>query len=218
MKKFIAIILSVCVLLSVNAQTEIKNGVVIDHGAEKIVKKVIAQIDNDMPFSFEFTYAISEEGKSQEGSGKFLSSNSKYCITSDKFCHWSNGVTMWNYLKTNNEVEVMDVEDGNTMFNFVKIINQSSNNFRPKFIRTEIFNKTNCNIIDLTPKTRSSISKIRIYSAKTTNRIMRLEISTYEGAHYKYTFSNYKTKLKVTDNNFIFPHQSYPKVKIVDLR
>ena len=211
----------VCIIISTNifSQTEIRNGVVIDHGAQKIVKNVIAQIKKDTPFSFNFTYNIKDkEIGNKKGSGKFLSYNAKYCITSNDFCHWSNGVTMWNLIKNKNEVEIMDAEDENTMFNFVKIINRSVNNYRPKLIRQEIFNKTNCNVIDLTPKKASSISKIRIFSSVNNNRIQKMEISTYIGSNYNFTFTSYNTNKTVNDNNFIFPQKSYPKVKQIDLR
>lgn len=112
----------------------------------------------------------------------------------------------------------MDIEDGNSIFNFVKIINNSIKNFRPKSIRKEIFNKVHCNIVDLIPTQKGSISKIRIYSSVNNNRLQRIEINTYSGSKYHYTFTNYITKKNVSNKDFTFDKSKFPKVKVVDLR
>ena len=120
MKRIAVILLGLIVSLGAFGQTEIKNGVVIDKGAQKIVDNVIAQMKKDTPLSFSFTFNIQDEGGKQQGKGTFVSNNAQYSIITDQFSQFSNGTTTWNYIKKTNEVEIMDVEDGNTMFNFVK--------------------------------------------------------------------------------------------------
>ncbi len=200
------------------SQTEIKNGIVIDKGAKKIVDDVVAQMKKDTPFSFSFTYDIQDEDGKAQGRGTFLSNNAKYAITTDNFSYFSNGTTIWNYIKKTNEVEIMDVEDGNTMFNFIKIINTSIKDFRPKLIRQENFNKIKCNIVDLTPMKNGNISKIRIYSSVADNRLQKMEIHTYSRSKYIYTFSNHSNKKNVSEKDFIFSSDKFPNIKIVDLR
>ncbi len=218
MKRTLSLILTIIISIVCFSQTEIRNGVVIDKGAEKIVTNIIAQIKKDTPFSFSFTYNIKEGQNKQQGKGSFLSNNAKYTITSDDLNQFSDGKTVWNYNKKSNEVEVMDVEDDNTMFNFVKIINNSVKNFRPKLIRQETFNKVKCNIVDLTPMKNTQISKIRLYSSVANNRIQKIEMSTYSGNKYTYTFTNYTANKKVSDKDFVFDSKQHPKVKVVDLR
>ena len=218
MKRLIVSILALFLTFSLFAQTEKRNGVVIDKGAQKIVGNVVAQMKKDTPFSFAFTYDIQENNAKQKGKGTFISNNSKYSVVTDQFSYISNGTTMWNYNTKTNEVEVMDAEDGNTMFNFTKIIGNSLKNFRPKLIRQEKFGGVNCNIVDLTPMKSSAISKIRIYASATNNRLHKMEISTYEGAKYIYTFSNYKPNISVTSSTFTFDKTKHLKVKVVDLR
>ncbi|MBR1626421.1 MAG: outer membrane lipoprotein carrier protein LolA [Bacteroidales bacterium] len=232
MKKFTLISLFLIFSLGINCQTanktnssarkgsntEIRNGVVIDKTAQKIVNDVISQMKKDTPFSFSFTYDIKDEDGKIQGKGTFLSNNSKYVVSADKFSNYSDGKTMWNYIKKSNEAEITDAEDGNTMFNFVKIINTSAKNFRPKLIRQEIFNNIKCNIVDLTPMKNGNISKIRIYSSVTDNRLHKLEISTYSSSKYVYTFSNYNANKKITDKDFVFDKTRFPGVKMIDLR
>ncbi|MBO6117269.1 MAG: outer membrane lipoprotein carrier protein LolA [Bacteroidales bacterium] len=203
---------------SAGSDTEIRNGVVIDKTAQKIVDNVAAQMKKDTPFSFSFTFNIQDEDGKQQGKGTFVSNNAQYSIVTDMFSQFSNGTTIWNYIKKTNEVEITDVEDGNTMFNFVKIINTSVKNFRPKLIRQEKFNNVNCNIIDLTPLKQGNISKIRIYSSTSNNRLQKIEMHTYSGSKYIYTFTNYKPNITAAAKDFTFDKTKYPNVKIVDLR
>ncbi|MCF0210918.1 MAG: outer membrane lipoprotein carrier protein LolA [Bacteroidales bacterium] len=219
MKKILSLILATCVLNALFAQTEVVNGVVVDHTAEKIVKNAVEKLQNDTPFSFSFAYNLSEQGeKAQKGSGTFLSNGNKYRVESSDFNDYCNGTTLWHYIKSNNEVEISDVEDGNAMFNFTKIINQYAKSYRPKLIRYESFNKVNCAIIDLTPKKSSSISKVRLWTAKNDNRILQMIIYVRGGTTYTYTFSNYKAKTTTTDEDFVFQKSKFPKAKVVDLR
>lgn len=219
MKKFFAILLSVFLVGMLSAQTEVKNGVVVDHTAEKIVSAATKKLKTDAPFSFSFSYNLAEKGqKAEKGTGTFLSNNNKYKIESTDFNEYCDGTTLYHYVKKSNEVEVSDVEDGQAMFNFTKIINQYANSFRPKLIRYETFNKTNCAVIDLTPKKSSSISKVRLWTAKADNRIMQMVINVYGGTTYTYTFTNYKAKATATNADYTFPKAKFPKVKIVDLR
>ncbi|MBQ9311424.1 MAG: hypothetical protein IJ213_00070 [Bacteroidales bacterium] len=219
MKRLALIILTLFCTQIIFSQTEVKNGVVIDHTAEKIVKNTVAKLKNDTPFSFSFSYNLSFSDKTTEkGSGTFLSNNDKYKIETTNFSDYCNGTTYWHYVKANEEVEISDIEEGNSMFNFTKIINQFSNSYGAKLIRYEVFNKVNCAIIDLTPTKKSAVSKIRLYTSKTNNTVSKIIIYTYEGTTYTYTFTNYKSKIQTQPTDFTFPKSKYPKAKTVDLR
>ena len=45
-----------------------------------------------------------------------------------------------------------------------------------------------------------------------------MTISIREGNTYTYKFNKYETKVKVRDNDFVFPKSKYPKAEIIDLR
>lgn len=201
------------------AQTEKKNGVVIDHGAQKIIDALTKKLQNDIPLSFEVTYNISENNTTiEKGKGSFLSSGSKYRILSDNFDDYCNGSTLWHYDKKNNEVEISDIEDGNSMFNFVRIINIYAKSYRPKLIRKDYLNKTQVNIIDLTPNKRSAITKVRLWIATNNNTLMQMQVNINDGTKNTYTFSNYKSKVSTQQSDFVFPKSKYPQAKEIDLR
>lgn len=201
------------------AQTEKKNGVVIDHGAQKIIDALTKKLQNDIPLSFEVTYNISENNTIiEKGKGSFLSSGSKYRVISDNFDDYCNGSTLWHYDKKNNEVEISDTEDGNSMFNFVRIINIYAKSYRPKLISKDYLNKTQVNIIDLTPNKRSAITKVRLWIATNDNTLMQMQVNINDGTKNTYTFSNYKSKVSTQQSDFVFPKSKHPQAKEIDLR
>ncbi len=218
MKKLYIIFLLVFAV-SVSAQTEKKNGVVVDHGAEKIIKQAVDKLKKDTPLSFSVDYDISSSAKSiEKGKASFLSSNSKYRVVSDSFDDYCDAKTLWHYDKKSNEVEISEIEDGKSMFNFVKIIDTYTKSFRPKLIRKDYLGKTQVNIIDLTPQKRTSITKVRLWIATGSNIILKMQVNINDGSKNTYTFSNYKAKVSVSNADFVFPKDKYPKAKQVDLR
>ena len=102
--------------------------------------------------------------------------------------------------------------------NITGLIERYAKDYRPKLIREENRGNSIVNIIDLIPKGKSGIAKIRIASDKKTNRLKEMTISIREGNTYTYKFNKYETKVKVRDNDFVFPKSKYPKAEIIDLR
>ncbi len=219
MKRFYTILILLFAFLFASAQTEIKNGVVVDHGAEKIIKQTVSKLKKDTPLSFSVDYDISNGSKTTEkGKASFLSSNDKYRVISNAFEDYCDGKTLWHYDKKSNEVEITEVEDGKSLFNFVKIIDTYTKSFRPKLIRKDYLGKTQVNIIDLTPQKRSSITKVRLWIATSSNIIVKMQVNINDGSKNTYSFSNYKSKVTTNNSDFTFPKTKYPKVKQVDLR
>lgn len=219
MKHFYTLLILLIAFLYSSAQTEIKNGVVVDHGAEKIIKQTVSKLKKDTPLSFSVDYDISNGTKTiEKGKASFLSSNDKYRVISTSFEDYCDGKNLWHYDKKSNEVEISEIEDGKSMFNFVKILDTYAKSFRPKLIRKDYLGKTQVNIIDLTPQKRSSVTKVRLWIATSSNVIVKMQVNINDGSKNTYSFSNYKSKVTTNNSDFTFPKTKYPKVKQVDLR
>lgn len=219
MKHFYTLLILLIAFLYSSAQTEIKNGVVVDHGAEKIIKQTVSKLKKDTPLSFSVDYDISNGTKTiEKGKASFLSSNDKYRVISTSFEDYCDSKNLWHYDKKSNEVELSEVEDGKSMFNFVKILDTYAKSFRPKLIRKDYLGKTQVNIIDLTPQKRSSVTKVRLWIATSSNVIVKMQVNINDGSKNTYSFSNYKSKVTTNNSDFTFPKTKYPKVKQVDLR
>lgn len=220
MKK--AFVLSICLFVFAGLalpQRVKENGVVVDKTAQRIVEKIITEIKADSPFRVTFTMSTKNKGKETASlSGTLVSNGNKFTLISPEYEDYSDGKNVWHFVKNNNEVELTQVNDENNVLNIVGLIERYAKDFRPKLIREEKRGNSIVNIIDLIPKGKSSIAKIRIASDKNTNRLKEMTINIREGNTYTYIFNKYETGIKVRDNDFVFPKNKYPKAEIIDLR
>ena len=220
MKK--ALVLSICLFVFTGLalpQRVKENGVVVDKTAQRIVEKIIAEIKADSPFRVSFTMTTRNNGKETTSlSGTLLSNGSKFTLISSEYEDYCDGRNVWHFVKSNNEVELSTVDDENNALNIAGLMERYAKDYRPKLIREENRGNGILNIIDLVPKGKSAIAKIRIASDQKTNRLKEMTINIREGNTYTYKFHKYETKVKLGDNDFVFPKSKYPKAEIIDLR
>lgn len=212
MKKFFLLIILITVAgLSAFSQREVKDGLVIDKQAQKLITDVSTKLKTESPISFNF----SQKSKQSTETGTIKLSGNKYTASFLGNTIYCDGKSISIYRKEINEVTINSIEDaGNEILNISKFISEANTKFRPKLIREEKGNY----IIDLTPKTKSEYTKIRLIVNKQTTRISSMEINYKGGSSYSYTISNYKTKVKSKDSDYSFNNKEYPSVNVVDLR
>ena len=215
MKKTLVFLICLFLINLSFAQKEIVNGVVIDKQAQKIVEKKKKKITTDSPILISYTMAIKAGNKTLETQkGTLLSNGAKFQLKAQGFEDYCDGANYWHYVKETSEVELSVIDQTNNIFNFPNMIKTYSKDFRPKLIREE---ETNY-VIDLIPNKSTNVSKIRIVSNKTTNRLKEMTIYVRGGNTYQITFSSYKPNQANKTNDFSFPTQTYPQVEVIDLR
>lgn len=215
MKKSLVFLVCIFFVIFSFAQKEIVNGVVVDKQAQKIVDAVSKKVKADSPMIISYTMTIKSGNKTLETQkGTLLSNGDKFQLKAQGFEDYCDGANYWHYVKETSEVELSVIDQTNNIFNFPNMIKTYSKDFRPKLIREE---ETNY-VIDLIPKKSTNVSKIRIISNKTTNRLKEITIHVREGNTYQITFSSYKPNQQVKATDFSFPTQAYPNAEIIDLR
>lgn len=213
-KTLIFLICLFCIHISF-AQKQIVNGVVIDKQAEKIIEAVSKKITTDSPILIAYTMTIKAGNKTLDTQkGTLLSNGAKFQLKAQGFEDYCDGNNLWHYVKETAEVELSTIDQTNNIFNFPNVIKTYSKDFRPKLIREEEINY----VIDLVPKKSTNVSKIRIVSNKSTNRIKSMTIYVREGNTYVINFTSYKANQQVKATDFAFPTQTYPNAEIIDLR
>lgn len=212
MKKLFLLIILITILgLSAFSQREVKDGLVIDKQAQKLITDVSTKLKTESPISFNF----SQKSKQSTETGTIKLSGNKYTASFLGNTIYCDGKSISIYQKEINEVTINSIEDaGNEILNISKFITEANTKFRPKLIREE----KGSYIIDLTPKTKSEYTKIRLIVNKQTTRISSMEINYKGGNTYSYTISNYKTKVQSKDSDYSFNSKEYPSVNVVDLR
>ncbi|MFA6200022.1 MAG: outer membrane lipoprotein carrier protein LolA [Bacteroidales bacterium] len=213
MKKTFLFIALISIASFAFGQREVKNGVVIDKQAETIISNVGSKLKTETPISLNFS--LNKKGNKSSDKGTLTLNGNKYIASFSDNKVYCDGKTVWVYQKGTNEVNVNNIaETENEVLNISKFISEANTKFRPKLIREENGNY----IIDLSPKTKSEFSKVRLKINKQTSRIASMEVNYKGGNVYSYTISNYKTKIKIKDSSFTFSKKDYPTASIVDLR
>ncbi len=213
MKRFV-LLLFILINSFAFSQTSIKNGVVIDSKAEKIINSVAQKLKSESPISISFSFT--EKGVKTSGQkGEFSFKGNKYFgnFSGNKiFC---DGTSIWIYQQETNEVTINSVENSqNEILNISKFISEANSKFRPKLIREEKGDY----IIDLIPKTKSEFSKVRLKTNIKTNRISSIEVNYRSSKSYTYNITTYKTKVPLKESDFVFNKKNYPTANVVDLR
>jgi outer membrane lipoprotein-sorting protein len=215
MKKSLVFLVCIFFVIFSFAQKEIVNGVVVDKQAQKIVDAVSKKVKADSPMIISYTMTIKSGNKILETQkGTLLSNGEKFQLKAQGFEDYCDGANYWHYVKETSEVELSVIDQTNNIFNFPNMIKTYSKDFRPKLIREEDVNY----VIDLVPKKSTNVSKIRIVSNKSTNRIKEMIIYVRGGNTYVINFTSYKANQQVKTTDFSFPTQAYPNAEIIDLR
>lgn len=219
MKRIFFALLCLFIAMTSVAQKTIENGVVVDKTAQGIINKISQNIQNESPLKMNFVLTTTNQGKQiDQQKGTFLSHGVKFKLISTDYEDYSDGKNLWHFVKSNQEVELTTLDSENNVLNIAQMIRSYAKDYRPKLIREEQRGNTVFNVIDLIPKGKSAISKIRVVANKNTNRIAEMTINIRSGNVYSYKISKYEVKTKVQDSDFVFPQSQYPTVEIIDLR
>lgn len=189
----------------------------VDQNAEKILKKTSQKFATDA-VSFTVTMVNKDSNKKETArmTANVLYKKGKYRVSFDENIIYCDGNATWHWNKEADEVVVNKMSDTqDDLMNPGAILANYSKNFNAKFIRND---ENNISIIDLTPKKAKSYYKIRLLINSNSGQLQRMEMHNYDASCGEYHISGFKSGVKVSDNDFIFPKAENPKVEIIDMR
>lgn len=215
MKRLIVLYTILLMFSPIFAQREINNGVVVDKQAEGIISKTSSKLKSESPISIDFSLSTKENRKSSSEKGSLTFNNNKYFASFIDNKVYCDGKSVWIYNKDTKEVNINNVDNSeNDILNISKFVADANKNYRAKLIRQEKGNY----VIDLLPKKKSDISKVRLLINKKSSRINEMSLSYKSGNTYIYKITSYKVKVKTIDTDFVFQKKNFPNATIVDLR
>jgi outer membrane lipoprotein carrier protein len=133
------------------------------------------------------------------------------------FC---DGVTVWNYDKSANEVTISKLDASSGMITPQKLF---TNFYDKDFLyllngEKKVGGKT-VQEIEMTPVDKSKpFHKVYVQVDKTAKTIYSTKVLENAGNRYVYTVTSMKTNAAMADNIFVFDKKKYPGVEVVDLR
>ena len=186
-----------------------------------MLNKVSQKYQAFTSLQFHYTLVTTKDTKTLGSTqGDFYLKGNKYHTSYQGQSFYCDGVTLWNYQKSTNEVSIFeyDPEDDDNMMNPRLLLKNWDKHFRAKFIRNEISNNQSVAIIDLTPKYNQSYYRIRLFINKNTMTINKIAIYEKDNTIYTYHIEQFKSNVTLSDDTFTFNKSKYPGVEVNDMR
>jgi outer membrane lipoprotein-sorting protein len=131
----------------------------------------------------------------------------------------SDGKSQWTFVKKNNEVELNDVDKGESNINPAQMFSFYERGY--KYIYNGEYNIGGrvCQEIDLTPDDpQKPFFKIRLEIDKIKKQIYSALIFDKNGSRYTYTIHTFTPNVKLPATIFTYDKKDHPGVEVVDLR
>lgn len=168
-----------------------------------------------------FTMAIVNKQTNQttKESGTLHIKNRKFKVEMTSQELYSDGKTLWTYLKDANEVQISNVDDLDSEINPSNIFTIYKKGFEHRFGGTKTIDGNEVNIVELTPTDKSkSYFKIKISVEKKTNKIKSMTIFSKNGIELTYKINALTPNVDYKDDFFKFNSRQKPGVIEIDLR
>lgn len=193
-----------------------------DPAAKAVLDAVSAKFKTFTTVQTTFTYKVENATGKQlsSQSGKVMMKGTKYKMNFNGHDIFCNGITVWDYVKDDNEVTISNLD-------------ASSGKLTPQKLFTNFYDKDFLYIlngdkkvgaktfqeIELTPVDKSNaFHKIYLQIDKAAKTIYSARILEKAGNRYIYTVGSLKTNQVLADNQFIFDKNKYPGVTVTDIR
>ena len=191
-----------------------------DGGATPILQSLAKKYQTFTSMNIDYTYkAVKDKKTIATLTGKVAIKGKKYYMTFDDQTFYCDGVTMWNYQKSSNEVSIYTYDESDDdILNPAKMLGNWQKGYSAKFIREEVEAGKYLQIIDLTPKKTQSYFKIRLFIDKNKNEIVRCAVYEKDNTVYTYYFDKFVSNAAISDNQFVFDATKHPGVGTNDMR
>lgn len=208
MKKLYSLILAVLAIATVSYGQ--------DANAKKILDGVSTKVKGLKGITANFSIqSTTSKGKSNgTKSGNISIKGQKYYLKQGKTEIISDGKTVWNY-DGSKTVTVSSAEDNS---NTLSPQNLLSNFYDKDFTYKLVSSAGSYHQIEMTPTDRrKNFEKVTVYVDKSQNLITKATIVDKAKNTIKFSLSNLKTNVNISDNTFTFNKAKYPKdVEIID--
>ncbi|HVF97170.1 MAG TPA: outer membrane lipoprotein carrier protein LolA [Flavisolibacter sp.] len=193
-----------------------------DPEAKKLLDAVSTKFKTYASPQAYFTYKVENaQGKAlSTKKGSVTMKGSKFRVSMDGMEIFSDGKTVWNYDKSDNEVTVSNVNEGGSGMNPQKMFtNFYDKDFYYKMNGTKKEGGKTLAEVELTPtdKTRP-YHKVYVLVDKASNTIYSARFLEKSGGRYSYTINSLKTTSTTADAEFLFNKTKFPGVEVVDIR
>jgi outer membrane lipoprotein carrier protein len=213
MKKILTLIILCAMGASAMAQ--------YDPNALKVLDGMSAKYKTIPSYSADITSSLINEtdGINENFSGKISVKGEMYKLELDEQIVINNGTTVWTYLPDVNEVNIDNYEPDEDEISPSKIYDAYKKGYKYVLTGEENVDGILCSVVDLIPNQKDAqFFKIKLFISKNDSSLKTWTMFDKSGNKYKYSITNFKSKINVTDKEFSFDNSKYPDVEVIDLR
>ncbi|RZK48853.1 MAG: outer membrane lipoprotein carrier protein LolA [Pedobacter sp.] len=216
MKRIIVICMALFTLSFAGfAQSDAKSKAILDKVSAKY-RSLDAMKAN---FTFTLTNPKIKLNEVQKGTLITRAKANKYQVNLGGTQIVSDGKVVWTYLKSDNEVQISNVDLSSDAVNPAKIFTLYEKGYKSKYVGVKTIGGKQKEVIELFPlKAGAAITKLTLHVDAKTNTISNAIINEKTGNIYTYAVSGFEPNVKVSDAAFNFNTKSYPGIEVVDLR
>ena len=192
-----------------------------DTESTAILNDLQKKLNSYTSVSIDFAFQSEKNDKIlDEMQGGIKVKGSKYVLYTKMQQVFCNGITVWNYLPEQKEVNVSNYseEDDSQMINPLSLIKNYAKQYKSNFIKESLNKGVMEQIIDLTPLKTSSLYKIRLVIDKNKKQIIRIILHEKDGMQYTYIVTKFQPNQALDDAVFVFDTAKHSDVEVIDMR
>ncbi|MFD2033155.1 outer membrane lipoprotein carrier protein LolA [Belliella marina] len=173
--------------------------------------------------TFEYSFGMEGEASPQSQTGEIAIKGDKYhLVLPDQGQEiFNNGKTIWTFINSGNYKEVT-INSAGEMEDELKpssVYTIYKKGYNYKLLGEKTINGVLVQEVELTAeKAGQPFKKVKLLVDKNKKDLVGWEILDDQGGKLKYQFKSVDTKVKLSDEYFVFDPKKHGKVEIIDLR
>jgi len=166
---------------------------------------------------FSYTMVNDKAKINEEKTGSLLISGDKYKMVAAGQTIFSDGKTIWTYIKESNEVQVNSLDNKDDALTPSKLLTSYNANYKSRIIKDKNADP-GTETIELIPNTVKNFTRAILGIDKVKKQVKSFTIFDKSGNTFTYKISKFQTDLPVTPADFVFDEKKFPGVEVIDMR
>lgn len=184
--------------------------------ATNLLDEAANKIRGYSSFRIEFTYSMQNksQGINESYSGILISKGDKYRIEVAGQQIVSDGITIWTYLESVNELKINSVDESTQSFTPTNFLLYWKNDYKPIAVKES----SNSTTILLEPLRPGAFNRVEIELVLPGNNLRAIRLSDFSGNEFAYIVKKLTPNVAVKDTDFVFDLSKHPNIEVIDLR
>lgn len=216
MKKYFAAAMLILFAITVFAQDDEKG----QKKSEEILRNFREKTEAYSTIMAGFTYKMEnrEAGINESKNGTIWIEGDKYRLDIAGQEVFSDGKTMWTYIRDAEEIQINSVEENGESLSPNKLLTSYDANYKSKFVKETFQYGTTVNVIELTPIEGKTYNKVRLVIDKDTYQLLESTIFDNNGSTYSYIINKFEHDIPLAGIKFEYSPSDFPDADVIDMR